>query len=149
MYNVYEWHHKELVMKRISNPRDRMSQQSTELVVYIYDDQYAQYPRKLPCLCMKRYFFGIRVSETIAWILIKCFIKCVIYLNIHSCFHASAGHSSIFVDNYMDHSGCGLGRWEEALLCNAFSHWPSPYLEWSLHLWWSWTNPILSTLNYF
>ena len=43
-----------------------------------------------------------------------------------------------------DHSGYGLGQWEEALhwyglsqweealLCNAFSHWPSPYPEWSL-----------------
>ena len=31
-----------------------------------------------------------------------------------------------------DHSGHGLGQWEEALLCNACSHWPSPYPEWSL-----------------
>ena len=26
-----------------------------------------------------------------------------------------------------DHSVCGLSRWEEALSCNAFSYWPSPY----------------------
>ena len=31
-----------------------------------------------------------------------------------------------------DHSGYGLHQWEEALLCNAFSHWLSPYPEWSL-----------------
>ena len=32
-----------------------------------------------------------------------------------------------------DHSGYGLGQWEEALHSNAFSHWLSPYPEWSLH----------------
>ena len=29
-----------------------------------------------------------------------------------------------------NHSGYGLCQWEKALLCNAFSHWPSPYQEW-------------------
>ena len=28
------------------------------------------------------------------------------------------------------HSGYGFSQWEEALLCNASSHWPSPYPEW-------------------
>ena len=32
-----------------------------------------------------------------------------------------------------DHSGHGLSQWEEVLLFNAFSHWPCPYAEWSLH----------------
>ena len=32
----------------------------------------------------------------------------------------------------MDHSELGLSQWEEALLCNAFSHWWSLYTEWSL-----------------
>ena len=32
--------------------------------------------------------------------------------------------------NTRDHSEYGLSQWEEALLCNAFSHWPSPYPEW-------------------
>ena len=41
------------------------------------------------------------------------------------------GSSRHYTDN--DHSGYGLGQWEEALLCNAFSHWPSPYPEWSLY----------------
>ena len=31
-----------------------------------------------------------------------------------------------------DHSSHGLRKWEEALLCNAFPHCPSPYPEWSL-----------------
>ena len=31
-----------------------------------------------------------------------------------------------------NHSGYGLGQWEEALYSNAVSHWPSPYPEWSL-----------------
>ena len=31
-----------------------------------------------------------------------------------------------------DQSGDGLSQWEKALLCNAFSHWRSPYPEWSL-----------------
>ena len=30
--------------------------------------------------------------------------------------------------------GYGFGQWEEPLLCNAFSHWPRPYPEWSLKL---------------
>ena len=29
-------------------------------------------------------------------------------------------------------SVCGLSQWQKASLCNAFSHWPSPYLAWSL-----------------
>ena len=33
-----------------------------------------------------------------------------------------------------DHSRYGLSQWEKALLCNAFSHWSSPYPEWSLEL---------------
>ena len=33
-----------------------------------------------------------------------------------------------------DHSGYGLSQWVQALLCNAFSHWSSPYPEWSLEL---------------
>ena len=33
---------------------------------------------------------------------------------------------------HRDHSGYGLSQWEEALLCNASSHWPSPYSEWPL-----------------
>ena len=28
---------------------------------------------------------------------------------------------------------CGYG-WKEALLCNAFSHWLSPYPEWALYI---------------
>ena len=32
-----------------------------------------------------------------------------------------------------DHYRYGLGQWEETLLCNVSSHWPSPYSEWSLH----------------
>ena len=35
---------------------------------------------------------------------------------------------------FLDHSAYGLSQWEEALLCNASSHWPSPYPEWSLIL---------------
>ena len=31
------------------------------------------------------------------------------------------------------HSGYGISQWEEALLCNASSHWLSPYPEWSLY----------------
>ena len=31
-----------------------------------------------------------------------------------------------------DNSWYGLSQWEEALLCNAFSHWLSPYPEWDL-----------------
>ena len=27
-----------------------------------------------------------------------------------------------------DYSGYGFGQWEKALLCNAFSYWPNPYL---------------------
>ena len=34
-------------------------------------------------------------------------------------------------------SGYGLSQWEEALLCNASSHWQSPYPVWSLL-----TNPL-------
>ena len=30
--------------------------------------------------------------------------------------------------------GYGLCQWENALLCNAFSHWQSPYPEWCLWL---------------
>ena len=33
------------------------------------------------------------------------------------------------------HSGYGLSQWEQALLCNVFSHWRKPYPEWSLHRW--------------
>ena len=33
---------------------------------------------------------------------------------------------------FWSHSGYGLSLWEEALLCNAFSHWTSPYPEWSI-----------------
>ena len=29
-------------------------------------------------------------------------------------------------------SGYSLSQWEQALQCNAFSHWPSQYSEWSL-----------------
>ena len=29
-----------------------------------------------------------------------------------------------------DHSGYGFNQWEEVLLCNASSHWQSPYQEW-------------------
>ena len=36
------------------------------------------------------------------------------------------------VPSARDHSGYGFSQWEEALLCNACSHWPSPYPEWSL-----------------
>ena len=35
--------------------------------------------------------------------------------------------------NNWDHSGYALSQWEEALLCNASSHWPIPYSEWSLN----------------
>ena len=35
---------------------------------------------------------------------------------------------------FRDHSGYGLGQWEETLQCDAFSHCPSPYLEWSMRL---------------
>ena len=31
-----------------------------------------------------------------------------------------------------DHYGYGFSQWEEALLCNAFPHWPSPCPEWFL-----------------
>ena len=34
--------------------------------------------------------------------------------------------------NIRDHCGYGLSRWEEALLCNASTHWPSPYPQWSV-----------------
>ena len=58
-------------------------------------------------------------------------------------------------DNFrwiMDHSayGLGLSQWEEVLLCNAFSHWPSPYPEWSLWIWksppithWDWDKTLM------
>ena len=32
----------------------------------------------------------------------------------------------------MDHSGYGLSQWDLKLHCNVFSHWLSPYTEWSL-----------------
>ena len=32
------------------------------------------------------------------------------------------------------HLGYGLSQWEQALLCNTFSHWLSPYPEWSFHI---------------
>ena len=31
-----------------------------------------------------------------------------------------------------DHSQYELSQWEKTLLCNVFSHWLSPYLQWSL-----------------
>ena len=37
----------------------------------------------------------------------------------------------IFTQWGRDHSGYGFSQWEEALQCNASSHWPSPYPEWS------------------
>ena len=40
--------------------------------------------------------------------------------------------SDFFVQKYsyiQDHAGYGLSQREEVLLCNAFSHWPSPYPE--------------------
>ena len=39
------------------------------------------------------------------------------------------------ISHIRDHSRYGLSRWEKALLGNAFSHWLSPYLEWSLGSW--------------
>ena len=36
---------------------------------------------------------------------------------------------------HRNHSGYGLGQWEEALHSNASSHCPSPYPEWSLLRW--------------
>ena len=38
----------------------------------------------------------------------------------------------MFLNWFNDHSGCGLSQWEKALHSNAFSHWLSPYPEWSL-----------------
>ena len=59
----------------------------------------------------------------------SCYInKCVTAVQWFS-------HSCYEVPPHRDHSGCGLGQWEQALLyktSNAFSHWPSPYPEWSL-----------------
>ena len=47
----------------------------------------------------------------------------------HMCFVAGLKKASL---KHWDHSGYGLSQWEKALLCNAFSHWPSPYSDWSL-----------------
>ena len=44
-----------------------------------------------------------------------------------------------------DHSGYGLSQWEEALLRNTFSHWLSPYPEWSL-VWQSSVQPLNTKL---
>ena len=48
----------------------------------------------------------------------------------------------------LHHSGYGLGQWEKALHGNAFSHWPSPYPEWSLYQCWCetifWPHDILT-----
>ena len=49
-------------------------------------------------------------------------------------------HSKIYAGGLRcitrDHSGYGLSQWEAALLCNASSHWPSPYSEWSQITFW-------------
>ena len=57
-----------------------------------------------------------------------------------------------------DHSGHGLGQWEEALHSNASSHWLSPCPEWSLmiimmraaspHAWRCWAIGILKMGQY-
>ena len=47
-----------------------------------------------------------------------------------------------------DHSGYGLGQWEEALLCNTSSLWLSPYPEWLLCILLIWTmlfDPTISS----
>ena len=45
--------------------------------------------------------------------------------------------------NYMEHSGYGFSQWEVALVCDAFSHWPSPCPEWSPKLSQGWTGIVL------
>ena len=47
---------------------------------------------------------------------------------IESIFHQDNTHRSGWA-----HSAYGLNQWQDAFLCNAFSHWPIPYTEWSLH----------------
>ena len=45
----------------------------------------------------------------------------------------TAGVLVVLVFYNSNHSGYGHSQWEEALLCNTFSHWLSPYPEWSLY----------------
>ena len=35
------------------------------------------------------------------------------------------------IPSHRDHSRYGISQWEDASLCNAFSHWPRLYSEWS------------------
>ena len=53
-----------------------------------------------------------------------------------------------YVLKYRDHSGYGLHQWEVALQCNAYSHWRSPYPEWSLKyaIFQEWLNSIIRVL---
>ena len=53
----------------------------------------------------------------------------------HLSIKSNVVHVLIFHYGVLRHqSGYGLNQWEEALLCNASSHWPSPYPKWSLPL---------------
>ena len=77
----------------------------------------------------------------------------------HSCV-SSCGERPIVRESIMirDHSGHGLGQWEEALHSNASSHWLSTCPEWSLmiimmraanpHAWRCWAICILKMGQY-
>ena len=42
----------------------------------------------------------------------------------------------------------GRSHWEEALLCNASAHWPSPYSEWSVRTLWIRAQPMREGVTY-
>ena len=57
---------------------------------------------------------------------------CISFLSLIICMLHEAHTNSNSYCICRDHSKHDLGKWEKALLCNAFSYWPSPYPEWSL-----------------
>ena len=93
----------------------KLSKNSIWWILYTWLRQIFQL-HKLPC-CVDRYwwnmpFKGAQHGDGVA---------------------GSAVAMFVIASNVIRHNaGYGFSQWEEALLCNAFSHWPSPYPEWSL-----------------
>ena len=52
----------------------------------------------------------------------------------------SIPHDTVSPSHSRVQSGYGLSQWEKALHSNAFSHWPSPYPEWSMYRLKFWLN---------
>ena len=93
----------------------KLSKNSIWWILYTWLRQIFQL-HKLPC-CVDRYwwnmpFKGAQHGDGVAGSAVAMFVIA----------------SNVIRDN----AGYGFSQWEEALLCNAFSHWPSPYPEWSL-----------------